>query len=180
MLVGIAAGGPLLKNSPVGLGPTCYVDALIALPSNQTIGDIGQGCALGEQAHLGNHFPALGSTLPFQLHARRSDIVEVFELDVYSLVSLKKLAKSGVNGNSQPSTLALFTRAAHGSFLRLIASFKALNATSREVIDSSPVFVCRHSRIQICDLLPGKTYHGYNESKKESFMASNGAARRCR
>lgn len=69
-----------------------------------------------------------------------------------------------------------FTRRLHGLesalltvFQVLGTSLKELNSTSRYVIDSFPVAVCRNCRIPRCKLLKGKAYHGYNEAKKEYF-----------
>ncbi len=54
-------------------------------------------------------------------------------------------------------------------FRALGSSLKELNTSSRYVIDSFPVAVCRNCRIPRCRLLQGKAYHGYNEAKKEYF-----------
>lgn len=54
-------------------------------------------------------------------------------------------------------------------FRALGTSLKELDTSSRYVIDSFPVAVCRNCRIRVCKLLTGKAYHGYNEAKKEYF-----------
>jgi len=54
-------------------------------------------------------------------------------------------------------------------FLALGESLKQLNTSSAYVIDSFPVAVCRHIRINRCRLLNGEAYRGYNASKKEYF-----------
>lgn len=69
-----------------------------------------------------------------------------------------------------------FNRRLHGLQARLVAVFRAvgatlkeLNTTSRYIIDSFPVAVCRNCRIPVCKLLTNKAYLGYNEAKKEYF-----------
>ncbi len=49
-------------------------------------------------------------------------------------------------------------------FHALGSSLKELNTSTRYVIDSFPVAVCRNCRIPRCRLLKGKAYHGYNEA----------------
>jgi hypothetical protein len=77
---------------------------------------------------------------------------------------LKKLDKSGFNRRLHRLEERLIT-----VFHALGATFKDLNTTSRYIIDSFPVAVCRNCRIPVCKLLLGKAYHGYNEAKKEYF-----------
>lgn len=69
-----------------------------------------------------------------------------------------------------------FNRRIHRLEARLVALFDSLGLTlkdltisSRYIIDSFPVAVCRNCRIPVCKLLQGKAYHGYNEAKKEYF-----------
>lgn len=54
-------------------------------------------------------------------------------------------------------------------FRALGLALKDLNTSARYIIDSFPVAVCRNCRIRVCKLLKGRTYHGYNEAKKEYF-----------
>lgn len=69
-----------------------------------------------------------------------------------------------------------FNRRLHRLEARLMAVFqpiamslKELNCSSRYIIDSFPVAVCRNCRIPVCKLLKGKACHGYNEAKKKYF-----------
>lgn len=54
-------------------------------------------------------------------------------------------------------------------FHALGTGLKDLNTSTRYIIDSFPVAVCRNCRIPVCKLLKGKAYHGYNEAQKEYF-----------
>ncbi|GAB3807607.1 IS982 family transposase [Spirosoma humi] len=77
---------------------------------------------------------------------------------------MKLLDKSGFNRRLhrlQPLLIAIFRA--------LGASLKDLNTSTRYMIDSFPVAVCRNCRIPVSKLLNGKAYHGYNEAKKEYF-----------
>lgn len=77
---------------------------------------------------------------------------------------MNMIDKSGFNrrlSRLQPKLIAIFRA--------LGASLKDLNTSTRYMIDSFPVAVCRNCRIPVCKLLSGKAYHGYNEAKKEYF-----------
>ncbi len=77
---------------------------------------------------------------------------------------MKMIDKSGFNRRLRrlEATLVAVFRA-------LGTTFKELNTSSRYLIDSFPVAVCRNCRIPVCKLLKGKAYHGYNEAKKEYY-----------
>ena len=77
---------------------------------------------------------------------------------------MKMIHKSGFNRRLSRLQTKLIS-----VFRALGASLKDLNTSSRYVIDSFPVAVCRNCRIRVCKLLKGKAYHGYNEAKKEYF-----------
>jgi len=74
---------------------------------------------------------------------------------------LKMIDKSGFNRRLRrlETTLVAVFRA-------LGASFKDLTTSTRYLIDSFPVAVCRNCRIPVCKLLTGKAYHGYNEANR--------------
>lgn len=77
---------------------------------------------------------------------------------------MKMIDKSGFNRRLRRLEAALVA-----VFQALGTTFKELNTTSRYLIDSFPVAVCRNCRIPVCKLLKGKAYHGYNEAKKEYY-----------
>lgn len=77
---------------------------------------------------------------------------------------LKMIHKSGFNRRIHQLETRLIT-----VFQALGATLKELTISSRYIIDSFPVAVCRNCRIPVCKLLQGKAYHGYNEAKKEYF-----------
>lgn len=54
-------------------------------------------------------------------------------------------------------------------FLALGQTLKELNVSSRYMIDSFPVAVCKNIRIKRCKLLKNKAYRGRNTSKREYF-----------
>ena len=54
-------------------------------------------------------------------------------------------------------------------FPALGQSLKELNCSSKYLIDSFPVAVCRNVRINRCKLLTNEAYRGYNASKREYF-----------
>lgn len=77
---------------------------------------------------------------------------------------MKMIHKSGFNrrlSRLQTKLIAVFSA--------LGTSLKELNTSARYMIDSFPVAVCRNCRIPVCKLLKGRSYHGYNEAKKEYF-----------
>jgi len=54
-------------------------------------------------------------------------------------------------------------------FVALGESLKALNVSSKYMIDSFPIAVCKNIRIKRCKLLRHKAYRGKNMSKREYF-----------
>ena len=54
-------------------------------------------------------------------------------------------------------------------FRQLGLIFKHLNLSNTYLIDSFPIPVCKNIRIRGAKLLSGKTYRGYNASKREYF-----------
>jgi hypothetical protein len=77
---------------------------------------------------------------------------------------MKMIDKSGFNRRLHRLQAPLLV-----VFQALGASLKELNTSTRYIIDSFPVAVCRNCRIRVCKLLQGKAYHGYNEAKQEYF-----------
>lgn len=61
------------------------------------------------------------------------------------------------------------TKAIGFIFTALGQTLKELNTSSRYLIDSFPVAVCKNIRISRSKLLDGEAYRGYNPSKKEYF-----------
>ena len=53
------------------------------------------------------------------------------------------------------------------------ATFKDFNTSSRYLIESFPVAVCRNCRIPVCKLLQGNAYRGYNEANRADFYGLN-------
>ena len=52
-------------------------------------------------------------------------------------------------------------------FYQLADIFKNLNLSSRYMIDSCPIAVCKNIRIPRAKILKGEEYRGYNASKQE-------------
>lgn len=77
---------------------------------------------------------------------------------------MQKLDKSNFNRH-----LHRLSKLISWIFMALGQTLKELNTSSRYLIDSFPVAVCRNIRISRSKIITGEAYRGFNASKKEYF-----------